>query len=314
MKKKLLLLVLSIFLLASCDFKEDFSDRNVYTTIYPIEYATDMLYSEYGHVASVYPNSATKDYELTEKKKKTYSDAEIFVYSGLSGEATLARDLINLNNKIKIVDATKGMNNQDIASVWLDPSNYLMLCSNIKSTLIDYTDNVYTKEEIDQKYKELNEKISELDVQLYDIGKSGNYNTILTANNVFNHLTKYNINVISLDSKNDQIDKAYSDAKKLINDKKIQYFYYLEGTELNQQQEKLINDYSLVKIEINDIYSLTDEERKEDKNYISIMNEIIDNYKLGKLAFGDDMDKIVSNTKDEKEKIKVLEYNKKQNN
>lgn len=279
MKKKLILLFLSIFLLASCDFKEDFSDKNVYTTLYPIEFATSMLYSDYGNISSVYPNSATSDYELTEKKKKSYSDAEIFVYSGVFGEATLARDLINLNNKIKIIDATKGMSNKSIASIWLDPSNYLMLCSNIKSSLIDYTDNVYVKENIDKKYKELNEKISELDVQLYDIGKSGNYDTILTANNVFNHLSKYNINVISLDSENDAIDKAYSDAKKLINNKKIQYFYYLEGTELNQSQEKLINDYSLIKIEINDIYSLTDEERNDGKNYLTIMNEIIDNYK-----------------------------------
>lgn len=279
MKKKLLILFTSIFLLASCDFKEDFSDKHVYTTLYPVEYATSMLYSDYGNVSSVYPNGATSEYKLTEKKKKTYSDAEIFVYSGVSGEATLARDLINLNNKIKIIDATKGMSNKKISGVWLDPSNYLMLCSNIKSSLIDYTDNVYIKEDIDKKYKELNEKISELDVQLYDIGKSGNYNTILTTNNVFNYLTKYNINVISLDTENDAIDKAYSDAKKLINDKKIQYIYYLEGTELNQAQEKLINDYSLIKIEINDMYSLSDEERNNDKNYISIMNEIIDNYK-----------------------------------
>ena len=279
MKKKLLILFTSIFLLASCDFKEDFSDKHVYTTLYPVEYATSMLYSDYGNVSSVYPKGATSEYKLTEKKKKTYSDAEIFVYSGVFGEATLARDLINLNNKIKIIDATKGMSNKKISGVWLDPSNYLMLCSNIKSSLIDYTDNVYIKEDIDKKYKELNEKISELDVQLYDIGKSGNYNTILTTNNVFNYLTKYNINVISLDTENDAIDKAYSDAKKLINDKKIQYIYYLEGTELNQAQEKLINDYSLIKIEINDMYSLSDEERNNDKNYISIMNEIIDNYK-----------------------------------
>ena len=111
MKKKLIILFISIFLLASCDFKEDFSDKNIYTTFYPIEYAASMLYSDYGNVSSVYPNGANPDYELTEKKKKTYSNAEMFIYSGISGEATLARDLINLNNKIKIIDATKGMNN-----------------------------------------------------------------------------------------------------------------------------------------------------------------------------------------------------------
>ena len=280
MKKKLLILLGFALLLYGCDFKEDFKDRYIYTTLYPIEYATNQLYSDYGTVSSVYPNGANIDFEVTEKKKTNYSKAEIFVYSGIANEATLARDLLNKNNKLKIIDATKGMNNtNEIASMWLDPSNYLMLCSNIKSSLIDYNDNVYIKDSIEENYKKLNEKISELDVQLYDIGKSGNYNTILTTNNVFNYLTKYNINVISLDTENDTIDKSYAEAKKLISSKKIQYIFYLEGETFNSTQEKLINDSSLIKVEINDIFSLTDEERNEGKDYLSIMNEIIDNYK-----------------------------------
>ncbi len=281
MKKKLLILFSLLLFLSGCDlFKEDFSDRYIYTTYYPIEYATNELYSDYGNVSSLYPNGATTDYKLTEKKKNTYSKGEIFIYSGVNNEASLARDLINLNNKMNIIDATKGMNqNTNLASTWLDPSNYLMLCSNIKSGLIDFNDNVYVKEGIEEKYKELNKNISEIDVQLYDIGKSGNYDTILVTNDVFNYLTKYNINVISLDEKNEQIDKAYSDAKKLISEKKIQFIFYLSGDEINSNVEKLINDNSLVKIEINDMFTLSDEERNEGADYISIMNEIIKNYK-----------------------------------
>ena len=281
MKKKILILIGLLLFLSGCNlFKEDFSDRHIYTTYYPLEYATTELYSEYGNVSSLYPNGADKDYKLSDKKKKTYSNGEILVYSGVANEASLARDLININNKMMIIDATKGMNQSSaLASTWLDPSNYLMLCSNIKSGLIEYNDNVYVKEGIETKYRELNKNISELDVQLYDIGKNGNYNTILATNDVFNYLTKYNINVISLDEQNEQIDKAYADAKKLISDKKIQFIYYLEGDEINPTVEKLINDNSLVKIEINDIFSLTDQERSNGNDYLSIMNEIIKNYK-----------------------------------
>ena len=280
MKKKLLILLTIILILHGCSFKDDFSDKYVYTTIYPIEYATNMLYSDYGNVQSVYPNGADTNFEVSEKKKNTYSKSEIFIYSGIANEAPLARDLININHNIKLIDATKGMqNNSKITSVWIDPSNYLMLCSNIKSSLIDYNDNVYVKENIEDNYKKLNESISELDVQLYDIGKNGNYNTILVTNNVFNYLTKYNINVISIDPDNSNIDKAYADARKYISEKKIQYIFSMENDELNTAQEKLIKDYSLVKIEINDIYSLTDEERSNSQTYITIMNEIIENYK-----------------------------------
>ncbi len=278
--KKILLVLVSVLLISGCEFKEDFSDKYVYTTLYPIEYATQMLYGDYGNVNSVYPNGSDKSFVVSEKKKNTYSESEIFVYSGVANEATLARDLINKNNKIKLIDATKGMKSTlTTSSIWLDPSNYLMLCSNIKSSLIEYNDNVYIKEKIEENYRKLNEKISELDVQLYDIGKSGNYNTILTTNNVFNYLSKYNINVISIDPENVTIDKAYADAKKLITSKAIQYVFMLEGDTLNSTQEKLINDSSLVKIEINDIFSLTDEEREKEENYLTIMNKIIEEYK-----------------------------------
>lgn len=280
MKKKILLLLISIILISGCDFNEDFSDRYVYTTLYPVEYATNMLYGDYGNVQSVYPNGSDSTFTVTEKKKNTYSKGEIFVYSGIANEASLARDLLNKNNNIKLIDATKGLQSKlEITNMWLDPSNYLMLCSNIKRSLIDYNNNVYTKEGIENKYKLLNEKISELDVQLYNIGKNGNYNTILTTNNALNYLSKYNINVISLDEKNPSINVAYANAKKLIKENKIQYIYYIEGDEFNKTQEKLINSSNLVKIEINNIYSLTDDERNEGKDYISIMNEIITNYK-----------------------------------
>ncbi len=278
--KKFSILLIGILLLSGCSFNDDFSDKLIYTTSYPIEYATSMLYGDYGKISSVYPNGADTKYEVTEKKKDIYSKGEKFIYSGIANEGYLARDLLNKNGNLQIIDATKGLQaSTTITSSWLDPSNYLMLCSNIKSGLIDYTSNVYTKENIEENYNLLNEKVSELDVALYDIGKNGNYNTILATSNVFNYLTKYNINVISLDTNNDAIDRAYSDAKKAISDKSIQYIYYIEGEEFNEQQEKLVTDNGLVKVAINNLFTLSDEERNENKNYITLMNEIIDNYK-----------------------------------
>lgn len=279
MKNKLYILILMCLLLTSCQFGEKFNEKYVYTTMYPIEYATSALYGEQAKVISVYPNGVDQQYEVTDKKKLKYSKSEIFVYSGIANEALLARDLLNLNNKLNIIDATKGMNFNKIASTWLDPSNYLMLCSNIKSSLIDYNSNPYIKDQIEEKYKELNVSISELDVQLYNIGKNGNYDTILVTDDVFNYLTKYNINVISIDSKNETLDKSYANAKKLISDKKIQYIYYIDGEELTDSQNKFISDNSLVKIKIPNIFTLTDDDKKENKTYISIMNDIITDYK-----------------------------------
>ena len=278
---KKFLLALGCILLTGCSLEYDFSDKYLYTTAYPIEYAASSLYSDHATVSSVYPMGSDKTYEVTEKKKDIYAESETFIYSGLANEAYLARDLLNRNENLQLIDATKGMTTTtDISGLWLNPSNYLMLCSNIKSSLIDYNENVYIKENIEENYKKLNEKVSELDVKLYDIGKNGNYNTILTTNNVLTYLKKYNINVISIDEKNNtSLDKSYADAKKAITNKEIQYIFYLKGDKLTPSQEKLIADHALLKIEINDLFTITDAEKAEGKDYISIMNDIIDNYK-----------------------------------
>lgn len=280
MKKIFCVLLVCFLFLTGCNINDDFSDSYIYVTTYPIEYATTALYSDYAKVSSVYPNGSKSDYKVTEKKKDKYSTGKIFIYSGVSGEAYLAKDLYNRNDNIQLVDATKGMS-RDLKneSMWLNPSNYLMLCSNIKSGLIEYNDNVYIKEKIENNYKTLNEMVSELDVSLYDIGKNGNYKTILTTNDVFNYLTKYNINVISLDENNKTIDKAYAEAKKLISTKAIQYVYYLEDDTLNERQEKFISENSIVKVPIKSMFTITEEEKNNNKDYISMMNDVIDNYK-----------------------------------
>lgn len=281
MKLKKLLLFICIILLCGCNLKSDFKNNIVYTSFYPIEYGVESLYSEYASVKSIYPNGVTKGYEITDKKIKKYSESEIFVYSGLADEASIAKDILNLNKNIKIIDATKGMNiNNSLEEIWLDPSNYLMLCSNIKSSLLDYNESNYEiRKTIEDNYDILNEKISELDVALYNLGKNGNHKTLLVTNNVFKYLTKYNINVISIDEKEESLDKNYTEARRQIKNKEIEYVYILDNNELTEAQDKFISDNSLVKININDLFTLSDEETEKQENYISLMKKIIEEFK-----------------------------------
>lgn len=278
--KKFLIGVSLLLLTSGCSITDEFSDKYLYTTMYPIEYAAQSLYGDYAKIESVYPNGADNTYKVTDKKKNKYAKGEYFIYSGVAKEAYLAKDLLNLNGEIKLIDASRYVpSDNGYESIWLDPSNFLKVCNNIKTSLIDYNDNVYIKEDIEEKYKELNETISELDVKLYDIGKNGNYNTILVTNDVFTFLEKYNINVISIDPDNQNIDKAYAEAKKMIENKKISYVFSLSNETLTQTQEKFINTNSLVKITINDLFTISDDERDAEEDYITLMNKIIENYK-----------------------------------
>lgn len=283
MKKMFIIsaLIVNAILLSGCDFNEDFNDNNTYTTIYPLEYASQNLYGNYSNITSIYPDgSDPTDFTFTEKMLINYSKGNKFVYVGLGKEGLLARDLLNKNNKIEIVDAMKGMNYlYKIEELWLDPSNFLMICRNIKSTLIDYEDNVYTKEKIETNYQKLKEDISIIDVDIYNLSKNGNYKTLLVTSNAFNYLTKYGMNIISLDSESESLDKSLSDAKKLISKKEIKYVYILKGQSITDSLNTFINDNKLIRIEIDPFYTITNEQRINGETYISLMNKITDDFK-----------------------------------
>ncbi len=278
---KYILLICACLMLTACLNVDDFSDEYIYTTIYPIEYATETIYGNNSKVASIYPNGIdTKNFKLTEKQIKNYSKSDKFIYNGLSKEGLIARDLLNKNNSIEIVDAMKGMSyTKGIEELWLDPSNFLMVCRNIKSTLIDYEDNVSVKNDIENNYQKLKESISIIDVDIYNLSKNGNYKTLLVTNDTFNYLTKYGITVISIDPSNDSIDKSLSEAKRLIAKKDIKYIYSIKGEDMVESVNSFINDNKLNKIEIDPFVTISEEQRLNGSTYVSLMNNIIDEFK-----------------------------------
>ena len=267
--KKLIIILTSLFLLTGC-FGNDNSDVKTYATLYPIEYATKYMYGEFSDISNIYPSGADiTNYNLTEKQKDIYANGDIFIYAGVTNEVNLAVSFLNTNSNLKIIDATKGVNfNVSVEELWLDPSNYLMIARNIKSTLEDYEKNVYNQNKIEKLYEELKIKVSELDVDLTMMGK-----------NAFNFLTKYSVNVISLDPKNTNTTKSFSDARKLIASEDIKYVYTMKGKTITEEIEKFITDNNLEKIEIDTMYTLTDDQRKEGTDYLQIMNDNISKFK-----------------------------------
>lgn len=275
--KKIIVLLMSLFLLTGC-LEEEKLDKIAYTTYYPLEFATNYMYKDFATVKSIYPNGIdTSKYTLTDKQKSIYASSDMFVYAGVTDEVKLAAEFLNTNQNISIIDGTKGLSySSEVCELWLDPSNYLMIARNIKSTLIDYANNVYDEEKIDKLYDELKIKISEIDVDLTMMGKNASKKNILVTNDSFNFLSKYNINVISIKEGD---TKSINDAKKLINSGEIKYAYVLRGNTLSQEIETFIKNYNLEKIEIDSMYTITDEDKNNGNDYLSIMTENINKFK-----------------------------------
>lgn len=275
--KKVIVLLMSLFLLTGC-LEEEKLDKIAYTTYYPLEFATNYMYKDFATVKSIYPNGIdTSKYTLTDKQKSIYASSDMFVYAGVTDEVKLAAEFLNTNQNISIIDGTKGLSySSEVCELWLDPSNYLMIARNIKSTLIDYANNVYDEEKIDKLYDELKIKISEIDVDLTMMGKNASKKNILVTNDSFNFLSKYNINVISIKEGD---TKSINEAKKLINSGEIKYAYVLRGNTLSEEIETFIKNYNLEKIEIDSMYTITDEDKNNGNDYLSIMTENINKFK-----------------------------------
>lgn len=223
--KKIFILILSLFLLTGCDIlKSDaLKDVDVYTTTYPVNYIIDYLYGENATIYSIYPNGVNfKEYELSDKKLNEFSKSSLFVFNSQDIDRNYAVDMLNKNSNLRLIDTTLGMNyTNSIEELWLNPYNYLMMAKNTKSSLNEYITDPYLNKQINEKYELLQYELSKLDATYKETLKNSKYTTIVTDNELFKFLEKYNIEVISLeeDIKNITIKKndSLSDISKEYN-------------------------------------------------------------------------------------------------
>lgn len=271
--KLIILFLFSIFLLSGCA-KTSLDNAVVYTTIYPIKYITESLYKDNSTIESIYPTGVNlNEYSLTEKQIDNYASGDLFVYIGLSNEKEYAKSFINKNHNLRIIDATYGLNSNNIMELWLAPNNFLMLAKNIKNTLNEYLDNSIKEEEVSNNYDKLYEKVSWLDAELRNIAKdaknAGN-NTLVIASNSLKFLESYGFNVVSLeDIEKSGSKNALSDLKKRF--KSATYTNILKlNTESNTElMNELVSSYKATVYDINSLVTNSD----TTSDYVTIQYE-----------------------------------------
>ena len=201
--KKIILSILSIFLLTGCSLiKSDaLKDIDVYTTTYPVNYLTNYLYGDNANIYSIYPSDVNfKEYQLSEKKINEFAKSSLFVFNSQDIDRNYAVNMINENQNLKLIDTSLGMNyNHSIEELWLNPYNYLMMAKNIKTSLKEYIKDPYLNKQITEKYDNLQYELSKLDANYKETLKDTKYTTIVTDNELFKFLEKYNIEVIVLE-------------------------------------------------------------------------------------------------------------------
>ena len=199
MKKiKYLILILVLLISTGCFKKDNLEGINIVTSVYPIEYVTSYLYKDHANISSIYPDAVdTYTYSLSKKQISDYSKEDLFIYNGLSTDKDITVSFLEKNKNMLIIDASYGMEyTYDISELWLNPSNLLMVTQNIKNGLKEYITNSYLEKELDEKYKELELKLSELDAEIKKTATNATRNTIVVNSDALKYLEKYGFTVI----------------------------------------------------------------------------------------------------------------------
>ena len=280
MKKRIYLLFLmlgSIFLLSGCR-NDNMDNIEIIVTNYPNEYIVKSLYSSHSTITSIYPDGVDiANYKISDKQKKDFSKKDLFVYNGLlEKERNLAVDLLAINPNLKIIDTAYVLETDySPEELWLNPSSLLMMSQNVRLSLNEYATNSYLKKDVDDKYEELKITLSEVDAEYRVAFDSTNNKTIVVADSALKYLEKFGLEVICIDS--DATQKTLSDAENLIKSGSINYIYLFKGQEANENVKTLLANYpNLQSVMLHKLDIITDEERSEKKDYISIIKDNLD--------------------------------------
>ena len=274
--KKGFLLILAIFLTTGCSLtKDSLEDATIYTTVYPIEYLTEFLYSDYAEVDSIYPNGAdVSNYELTEKQLREYAKSDLFIYNGLGNEKNIAKDMININDNLLIIDVSNGLNyTYGIEELWMSPNNYLMLAKNIKDYLIEYLESTTIIDYVKGKYDELAEILSLKDADLRAIGKEARENgtnTLIVSNDVFKYLENYGFEVISLDEET-VTESTLNSVRDEFDEGTYDTIIVLDNN-YTDSINSIIEDYEANTIDVSSMASFVE----GSSDYITVMQQFID--------------------------------------
>ncbi len=265
-------------LMSSGCTNDNMENIDVLVTNYPNEFITQKLYGTHSTVSSIYPDGVDiSEYNISSKQKKDFSQYDLFIYNGLiEKERNLAVDLLELNPNLKIIDTAYVLETDySPEELWLNPSSLLMMAQNVRLGLEEYIDSKVLKNEIDAAYDSLKVELSELDANYRIDVENTNNKIIVVANSALKYLEKFGLEVYCIDG--DATDKTISDVQNLINDKKVSYIYSFVEEELNDNVKQLVDNNADVSVlEVHRLDNITDAERKEKEDYVSIMKDNLD--------------------------------------
>ena len=146
-----------------------------------------------------------------------------------------------------------------------------MLATTAKNNLSDFINSKYIKQAIATNYAKLQEDLSLMDANLRSIGAASK-KPVITTTNTLKYLENYGFTVISLEDGKNFTTELKNNFKNGTYSK-----VFIKSDESSDTINQLVNNYKASTIKVNMMDTLSSEERTNNDDYLSIMNEYLRN-------------------------------------
>jgi len=299
MMKKVGLIIVSIsaLLLGACGNSTASEDGklNIVTTFYPVYEFTKQVAGDEANVdLLVKAGTEVHDYEPSAKDIARIQEAGVFVYENENME-TWVHDVEESidTSKVSVIRATEGMlllpgseegEDHDHSEeghrhaydphVWLSPARAITLVETIRDSLVaKYPEKKDTFETNAAAYIE---KLDALDTKYSETLSAAKQKYFVTQHTAFAYLAlDYGLRQVSITgvaADEDSTPSRLAELTDYINQYGIKYIYFEENTS-KSVAETLANETGVQLDVLNPLESLTDEDMKNGKDYISVMED-----------------------------------------
>ncbi len=287
MYKKIILIssiLLSIFLLSACTSKKE--EYTIYTTVYPLEFIVTEIVNSKITVKSVLPNGVdAHDYEPTTKEIINIGNSKLLFALGeyefylpklketLSNQYVKVHEIEDaLENHEHVGETDDYSHSHEDLHIWMDISNMIHMTEEISSVLI----NSYPKHQDTFKTNTSN-LISRLELLENDFNQLKSDLQVptpfITTHGAFTLWEKYNLEEKSILGKSGHDEPTQQELTNLIEFAKnnnIKYVFYEQNIS-SSYGDIILNGINGEKKELHNLSNLTETNRQNNEDYITLM-------------------------------------------
>lgn len=306
MRKLVLIMASAALLLSGCSGTEEKEaigegELKVYTSIYPMDFVVSEVGGELVSVESIVPlGTDPHDYEPSMKTIADIGKADLFVYNGV-GLETWAEKVSNELDEKKVIEAGSYVELLDMNGeheeehhedeeehghgdkdphIWLSFENMDIIASEVQKKLSELDPE--NSEKYRQNYESLSKELEELDRRYREELEARTSSTILVSHSAFGYLAdEYGIEQLSVTGvspNSEPSPKTLSNLIDISKEKNLKYIYF-ETLASPKSVEMISEEANLEPAVLNPIGGLTEENIENDENYITLMEENLENLK-----------------------------------